>query len=132
MCYGFIVFGLGRIADLRCTPHILISLAGREAVPSLEQFLEMSNRASSTELFHPWMLSVLVSSPMQLQKYCPSPSSFLSSLRGKSSSDMFQESPQPTSLGDSSQGLPLSCHTAESSPYILISLAAREAVPMRI
>ena len=59
----------------------------------------------------------LVSSPMQLQKDSPPSSSFPSSLRRKSSSDMFQESPQPTSLGDSSQGLPLSCQTAESSPH---------------
>ena len=59
----------------------------------------------------------LVSSLMRLQKYSPPSSSFLSSLRGKSSSDMLQESPQPTSLGDSSHGLPLSCHTAESSPH---------------
>ena len=59
----------------------------------------------------------LVSSPMQLQKDSLPSSSFLSSLRGKSSSDMFQESPQPTYLGDRWQELPLSCQTAESSPH---------------
>ena len=59
----------------------------------------------------------LVSSPMQLQKDYPPSSSFLSSLRGKSSFDMLQRLPQSTSLGDSSQGLPLSCQTAESSPH---------------
>ena len=37
-------------------------------------------------------LRELVSRPMQLQKYSPPSSSFLSSLRGKSSSDMLKES----------------------------------------
>ena len=59
----------------------------------------------------------LVSSPMQLQKDSPPSSRFLSLLREKSSSNMFQDSSQLTSLGDSSQRLPLYCQTAESSPH---------------
>ena len=62
------------------------------------------------------------------------PFSVLIPIRRSARWGKVHKSPHPTSLGDSSLRLPLSCRIAESSPHshILVSLAEREAVSVRI
>ena len=101
---------------------------------SLGLFHEITNRLSCMQHIH-------VHTPSGDQYQFPSPISshsapfsVLISIRRSSRRGKVHKLPHPTSLSDSSLRLPLSCRTAESSPHshILVSLAAKEAVLVRI
>ena len=101
---------------------------------SLGLFHEITNRLSCMQHIH-------MHTPSEDQYQCPlpisrpsAPFSVLISIRRSSRREKVHKSPHPTSLGDSSLRLPLSCRIAESSPHshVLVSLAAREAVSVRI
>ena len=92
-------------------------LVRNQIIFSLGLFHEITNRLSCMQLIHVHTLSgdqCQSTSPISSHS---APFSVFISIRRSSRRGKVHKSPHPTSIGDSSLRLPLSCRIAESSPH---------------